>query len=922
MSTGLFISQKFGCLLATASTAALLTSGPVLAQSNDEQKTLETVTVSGSYAGSLDRSLDLKRNSEVIADAVVASDIGKLPAVNVAEALQRVPGVTIVREAGEGQFISVRGLGPNFQAVTLNGMPMAYNENIRTSGQSGRQFRLRILPADLIGGVVVNKTSAADMIEGGIGSNVDIRLVDPLDRNTSISASVFGSYEERTEALTPNGAVSASWKTADDTFGVIGGISFSQREVQFDRLQKGGWRTEDVTGFGEIRAPGDTRYTVEEEDRDRLSIVGGLQWKPSDNLEIDADLLFSQFNNEIAERRITYQMSNYSNTLVPDTAVVDNGRLIAGTIDTRIRNTTEFSDQAHENLIFIAGAKYDKFGWSFEPKLSLSEATSDLDTPLQRIEYRNSFGDGQLSFNFGTDPVGSAEIVTLQSNLDLTDPSTIPFRRYRIRAMNSKDEDMTLALNASRELEAVFGGIEFTDFKTGIQYSDRSRDYQRRDRSSTTLRPGFSLTDDFNGLLAPANAFDQSVQNRESFTSANFDLWRAAYVIDGEFDGVEPSASDLTPTAGDLRNSYGVEEEIISVFGRLDFESEISGTPFTGNLGLRYVTTDSTVNGTIATAESDGAGSVTTVTTPATFENSYEELLPSLSVNFELNDNMMLRFGVSKTMTRPSLSELRSSINTNSSTLSEIFDRGSDALSDPTINLTGSGGNPNLAPYASWNFDASYEWYFDTFGAFSAGAFYKDVSNYIASDIEIQSIPFAVNDGSTLAVDIAVSSPANVGDVEIYGLELGYTNKLDIGLGVSATATFAESDLELDLEGVGIQTAGIQGISDTSFSITPFYEKGPFEANISYTWRDDFLTDSGVSVTSRPVAEDTSQTFQKGFGTLDAGASFHYNENLEFFVQGTNLTEERPVTYTDSEDFLHQIHTYGRTVNFGVRGQF
>jgi len=921
------VVSKLG-LMASVSGAALFAAGPAMAQVQVDEDRLETIVVTGTFAGSLGRSIDVKRDAESISDAVVAADIGKLPAVNVAEALQRVPGVTIVREAGEGQFISVRGLGPNFQSVTLNGMPLAYNENIRTSGQSGRQFRFRVLPADLIDGVVVSKAPTADMTEGGIGSSVEIRTLDPLDRAPFVSTSFEGSYEELADTMSPKSAISASWQNEDSSFGLLGGVSYQEREVQFERLGNG-WglvTEEDVTDadyLHGIAVPGDIQVTLEQEKRDRMSAVGGVQWRPSENFELDLDLQYSQFNNEIAERRLTYQTWGYWDNLDESTAVIEDGRLVAGTINgARIRNTTEFSDQAHENTIVMVGAKYDVAQWRFEPKVSFSRATSDLETPLQRIEYRTEEGVGNTTFDLGADAVGDAEINALYTDLDLTDPATVPFRRYRIRPMNSEDEDVTFKFDATRELDMEFAEVSLTRLKTGIQISDRSRDYRRRDRSTTTLRDGLSLTDGFNGAMVPGNTFGQVIGQGQLWTSADWDLWRESFVIDGEFDGVEPSADQLEPTAADMRNSYGVDEEIFAVYARLDFASQIGEIPFSGIAGLRYVETDSLVEGTLATAENDGEGNVTTVTTARTTDNTYKELLPSVNLNFDLRDNVIMRLSASKTMTRPSLSELRDVVVPNSGTVSDIFVLGSDALDDPSLILTAAGGNPYLEPYTSWNLDISLEWYFDDFGAFSIAGFYKDVDNYIAADFETRTLPFAVNDGSTLPVDVLVSSPANVGDVAISGLELGYIGRLDMGLGISATATFATSKLELDKSGVGLQTAGIQGISDQSFSISPFYEAGPFEVNLSYTWRDDYLTDAGVTVTSRPTEEDATPFYQKGYGTLDMGASYTFAENYEAFMQAVNLMENRPSTYVGSDDRLHQIHNYGRTVNFGVRAKF
>ncbi len=913
--------------LVAVSCAAAIGAGEASAQAESEER-METIVVTGTFAGSLDRSIHVKREGESISDAVVAADIGKLPAVNVAEALQRVPGVTIVREAGEGQFISVRGLGPNFQSVTLNGMPLAYNENIRTSGQSGRQFRFRVLPADLIDGVVVSKAPTADMTEGGIGSSVEIRMLNPLDRDPFLSTSFEGTYEERADAMSPKSAVSASWQNSEGTFGVLGGVSYQEREVQFERLGNG-WGVigeEDVNDaeyLHGVAVPGDIQVTLEQEKRDRMSAVGGLQWRPTDNFEFDLDMQYSQFNNEIAERRLTYQTWGYWDNLDQSTAVIDDGRLVAGTLNgARIRNTTEFSDQAHENAIVIAGAEYNVADWIFEPRVSFSRATSDLETPLQRIEYRTEEGVGNTTFDLGTDAVSNGKINALYTDLDLTDPATVPFRRYRIRPMNSEDEDVTFKFDATRDLHMEFANLNLTQMKLGVQVSDRSRDYQRRDRSTTALRNGLELSDGFNGVMVPGNTFDQVIGQGQLWTSADWAVWRDAFVIDGEFDGVEPSASQLEPTAADLRNSYGVDEEILAAYARVDFASQINDIPFTGIAGVRYVETDSLVDGTLATAEVDGEGNVITVSSARTTNNTYKEWLPSLNVNFDLTDDVIMRLSGSKTMTRPSLSELRDVVVPNSGTVSDIFVLGSAAMNDPSLILTAAGGNPYLKPYTSWNLDMSFEWYFDDFGAFSIAGFYKDVDDYIASDFETRTLPFAVHDGSTLPVDVLVSSPANVGDVAISGLELGFTGRLEMGLGISATATFATSKLELDKSDVGVQTAGIQGISDQSYSISPFYESGPFEINLSYTWRDDYLTDGGVTVTSRPTEEDATSYYQKGIGTLDMGASYRFAENYEAFMQAVNILENRPSTYVGSEDRLHQVHNYGRTVNFGVRAKF
>ncbi|MGK6320683.1 TonB-dependent receptor [Sphingomonas sp. DT-204] len=896
---------------------------PPVLPANAEAMDEEDIVVTAQFSDGVARSLEVKRDADTISDAIVAADIGKLPAFNVAEALQRVPGVTIVREAGEGQFISVRGLGPNFQAVTFDGMPLAYNENIRNSGQSGRQFRLQVLPATLIDSIVVTKSPTADLVENGIGSNVDIRLINPLERDSFLAMNAFAGYEERTDTVNPNGTVSAGWRNADRTFGVLGGVSYSRREVQFDRLRTG-WDTATIPGLGELRVPGDAQPYLEIEDRERLSAVVGMQWRPAPNLEIDIDGLYSQFNNEVTERRLTYYIPSQLSRLDLSTAVVEDGRLVAGTIrGARIRNYSEFLDQSHENLQVNGTVRLDLGGWRIEPRVSYARARSELDTPIQRVQYRTASGaGGNLTFDFRGDVVDRARVGALFTDLDLTDPSQMTFESFAVRPINSEDEDKTAVLNVSRDTELDLGGLQITRVLFGGQLSDRYRDYQRRDRSTTALRDGATRTGAFLQFPVPANAFDQSIVRGQRWTNVDWALFNQAYVLAGEFDGVNPSAYDLAPTAADLQNSYRIGEDIQAAYGRLDFAATLGDIPVKGNLGVRYVRTETDVRGTTVTPVANAAGGVTTEVTPTTTRASYEEWLPSANATFKIKDNIQLRLAAARAMTRPSLSELRNSINTNSVTVTSIFNQGAAALADPTLNLTAAAGNPNLRPYTSWNLDLSFEWYSGRFGAFTAAAFYKDVHDYVASDFETRTLAFAVRDGSTLPVDVLVATPRNVGDAAISGIEFGYTNKLSFGLGVTATATFATSKLELDLANVGVQSAGIQGVSDVSYSITPFFESGPFEINVSYTYRSGYLTDAGASVTSLPTVEDVVSYYQSGFGIVDLGASYRIRPNIEAFVQAVNVLDQRQVSYAGNRNEFSEIHTFGRTVNFGIRAKF
>lgn len=892
-------------------------------ESNNSEATIDEVVVIGSYAGGLQKALDLKRSADSIADAIIAADIGKLPATNVAEALQHVPGVTINREAGEGQFVSVRGLGPNFQSVTFNGAPIAFNENVRNSDQSGRQFRFNVIPSDLIGGIVVTKAPTADLIDGGIGSNLDLKTISPLEKNSFVAAQIFANYEEQSEETTPDGSLSAGWKNDDKTFGVMGGISYQERKVRFDRLQTTGYSS--VTFNGQTaRMPNNIQTTVEEEHRERTSFLGGLEWKPVDDLSVNMNALYSKFNNDIAENRIIYTFAGDKKALAavdPASVVINDGIVTAATIrnDGGMSRNEEVSAQEHENNLVNLGLKYTLGEWVFKPSVSHSEATSGLTTPLERMNSDTKTGAGLIyGFDLGNDPVGDVQINSLTTNLDLHNPNAIPFTRYTMRPINVNDDDTTGLLDISRTLNLKAGSFEFIDFRFGGQKTERSRDYQRRDRTLVT-KPGVTVDGSFYDNIIPSDAFSKTIGNsQEGWVGPNFSKFSKAFTgAKGEFDNVFVQADDLVPTNADLQNSYAIDESVSALYGRLDFESLIVNTPFTGNAGLRWVSTDTVVKGTVLSAKTE-AGKTTTIVTPMTFNGNYAEVLPSLNVNFKLQDDLLLRVGLSKSLTRPSLADLRTSVVPDSSFTSDIYERGETAITSRTSIPTGVGGNPQLKPYVSTNFDISLEWYFTEFGALSVSGFHKDISNFIASVEHTETLVFAVdpskNNGiSTLPADLLIARPRNVGDATISGVEFSYSDRLSNGLGLSTNLTLVDASVDNN----GTKQLP-QGVSDVTYSVSPFYENGPFEIHFSWTWRSKQNTTANISI-GTAAAVDGQQQGAADFGTLDFGASYQLNDPVQFFVKGVNLTAERQAAFIGRDDQFMQAQSYGRTINLGVK---
>jgi TonB-dependent receptor len=923
--------QTRAALMAGSAAIGLIAASPVAAQQRpqEDETQLDEIVVTGSFASSLADALTIKRRADSISDSVSAADIGNFPAVNVAEALQRVPGVSISREAGEGQFVSVRGLGPNFQSVTLNGSPIAYNENIRNSDQSGRQFQFRVIPADLISAIVVTKAPTADLIDGGIGSNIDIRTADALETQPFAAYRAFAHYEERTEDYTPNGSISAGWRNADRTFGIIAGVSAQTRNVQFDRLQHFGYTNRTING-ATVSVPNDVVLTLEREERTRISGMAGLSWQPTDTFKVRLDSLYSTFNNVIDEDRTSFSFggrSDFTTRFVPSSARVVNGVLHAGQINGgRIDRNAEFSEQDHANLFVKGEVEWDVLGWTVTPSVSYSEAKSDLSLPLQRISGSTAENPAGLtySYDFGDDPLGNREYASVLTNLDFSSPTSTSVTNYRIRTTNSLDEDTTALLDLRRDLAWDWGFVEWTGVQLGGQYTDRSRDYQRRDRNMV-VRPGLNVnTPAYLNEQLPPNAFDRSIGNLYPIgLSYNRELFALSYVVPNEYNGTNAQSDDLVATGADLQQSYGVEEEISALYARADFSTDFGGVALDGNFGVRWVTTDTLVRGTLLTAGRGPTGAVTTVVNPQTFEGSYEEFLPNVNLNFELRPDLLLRLGASRTLTRPSLADLRTAVVPNSSLITQVFLNGQAALdaSAPSAR-TGVGGNPTLSPYTAVNYDASLEWYFQEFGALYGAVFKKDISDFIGGIARTEQILFATQTGQTLTADLLITRPQNIGDASVEGFEMGASYRFDWGLGIAASATFTNSEAEIETAPGIFTTAGLQGVSDESFSISPFFERGPFEVHFSYTYRSDFTANGNISPGSNAVTDPLNAIVADGFGTLDFGASWQITDIFQVFAEGTNITDERQAVYQGNEDRPYQIHEYGPSYNLGLRATF
>ncbi|MCP8889656.1 TonB-dependent receptor [Sphingomonas faeni] len=865
-----------GALLIARGTA--VTTVPAVTATTDTAEPGPDIVVTG-YASSLTGALAQKRKATNVIDVVKAEDIGKFPAQNIAEALQRVPGVSIVRDRGEGVFVRIRGLGANFQVVTLNDRSVAVNENVRDSGQSGRQFRFDTLPSELMSAVEVIKSPRASLDEGGIGGTINLRTFRPLDlKKPVLSLSATASSPRLADAVDPRLSGMVSWASPDGKFGALIAGVYDERTTRQDRVTGVAWADGkiDTDGNGSldsdtILVPTAIRPTLERENRDRIGINGAVQWKPDDRFELNVDGLWSRLNVDYDE--LTYS-TDFSNTtgkaIVPGTAVIENGVLTAATVATSTQIGRETSTLQYKNWLVGANAKWAANGWTLAADASLGRAYSNTPTPIYRTRLLGSVGN--VSFDFGK--VGDSLPDISFATADLESPSTLPGRRVEYRVNDSLDRERAAKFDVTRELGGVFGALQ-----AGVKYQKRDRDYNRRDIN-----------------------FTSGIANKK-FDASYFDAFPVDDFLDG-VDGTLPKSwlmPDPEPflaaatgkeallaaplSRGDLRNSYKIGEEIVAGYGMADFSLPLGSVTVRGDVGVRYAHTRQT---------SSGHADNGTVATPVSFERSYDNALPALNLVAELTPKLQMHVAASKVITRPSLADLAPRLTINS---------------NPTV-LTAVGGNPELKPFEAWQYDGTLEWYFAPGSALIAAAFYKDITTFV-----FQQTGNFVLDGQTYRL----TAPQNGGDAYVAGVEIAYQQLFKMlpapfdGLGAQANYTHTTSGGTYALATGGTFRDALVDVAKDSFNLTAFYEKNRVGARVSYSWRGDVLRDVGGA--------GLAANNDSAFGSLDFDMSYKVTPNVTFVVQGINVAGGVQWQYVRDNQFAGYTD-YGRTFMAGVRAKF
>jgi len=814
-------------LSAAVSGALAVTAVPIHAQVQ-----LEEVVVTG-IKGSLTRATEIKRDAVSFVDAISAEDIGKFPDLNVAESLQRITGVSIDREGGEGQQVTVRGLGPQFNTVLVNGRQIA-------NDSGGREFNFDVLSSDQIIGASVFKSGVANLQEGGIGSTIVLRTARPFDNPGFYAVgSVEGTYETLSEEITPSFSGIISNTFADDKFGVLFSFTHQQRNVQINRIETVGWRPGQTISRARVDDAGNvvlTRARTEAEgDGERVVVPSNADGRAVDamgnviprtpirqgNLLVDAD-------GNVLSRVADVQ---YTDAYIPrnwDQIVDEQDR-------TRINANLVLQFAPSEDLTITLDGTYNHFevdslvtdlaSW-FEPDRVGDGATIDpaTNTLLTFSQDFNGFvSSGNPATDFVSHTRNSRDVTNtaiginvdwqvndnLAAVLDISRSDAENDRAGRDRfnvlgILNSYTFDGTGALPTV--LHDGFSDGQVADANLlRLHYNERGNRPTDRDRitefkldfeyvsgSNTFESMRFGAYSQFRkksqfqifGSACPPCGYDVAAPNETlgvfEFTAENFfpGLIDTFYSYDGEayLNYLDTINMGVTPTL--QNNNYAIEEDIISGYVDFTFGFELGDMPLTVNLGARYSHTS---------IDSTGAQSFLKDIVPTSdqtlfqreFEDavsisassSYANVLPSVNLKLDITDDMVLRIARYDSLTRPTLSELSPAI----------------TFGEPRRqNLTAAGGNPELQPFQAENWDISYEWYYSDDSSAVVAFFNKEISSYIVTLVGDETFSLSdrtaadgflcnLNDDSETDVDESTFCAAQSETEELSGAEEVFT---------------------------------------------------------------------------------------------------------------------------------------------------
>jgi len=891
----------------TAVALAILSSiQPVSAFAETTEQEVERIQVSG-FRQSLIENRDLKRQALGSQDSIVAEDIADFPDLNLADSLQRIPGIAITREGGEGRQISLRGLGPDFTRVELNGMDIlsTNGSSMDSRGQGGRSrsFDFNIFASELFSQIDVQKSYRASMDEGGIGGTVSLRPAKPFDYsgfNAAVSAQA--GTNSLTSGTSPRMAalVSNTWQD----LGMLFSVAYSSRDTMERGANTYQWRpltasgadisnldetTQALINAGQLRFARGNRYSVWENEQERLGLTTSLQYRPSDRFRLDADVLYAELNNQKDEHHLMTRGAGQTALSGPQRA---GGTLQGGTVINELiyndLNEVVYAD--FSNVTLATESRRQQMDTRFyqasttlhwqlaehsDASLLLGTSESKFTIPVSDKIYYEGFG-GLI-----TDYRPDRFYVHNSYDFDLSDRNRWKMHEIDLDESNqtSRYDTFKLALETEiGDISALHYGLSWRKF-TDEGQSYRWHNVYEREWESGTLDN--TLSDSYFRVF--------NKHDRASWAAANVAANLAYYNVD----------ADLSKNAQYLlsNGTYDISEKSKAAWLEYNWQAEV----VRGSIGLRYVTTDVVSGGYLQT----GGG-----TNYLTVSQDYSKLLPAFLLVWDISDDLLWRSSVSKNLTRPSLGAmaLTGSVNTDL--------------------LVANIGNPGLKPFESVNYESSLEWYYSDAGYLSVAVFYKDIDNFVLS--QRRTVAFSETGlpasllaaGQTPATLFELNAPINAQQTSIKGMEFALQRDFDFlpapfnQAGVIANYTYADGKLDYYDGNTYLTTREFAGLSKDTANLTLYYETEQWGGRVSAAYRSSYVT----FVT--PLASDGNEGGFHATTHVDASVFYNISPSLRLTLEAINLTNQREEQYSDTADRLYNTTESGVTYYLGLNYKF
>jgi len=893
--------------LASAATLAHAQQADAPAADPKAPQKLETVTVTGIRA-SREQSLAAKRNADSVVDVISSEDIGKLPDKNVADAVQRVPGVNITSSAGgEGGFaendrVSIRGTSPSLTQTLVNGHAVGTGDwfVLDQVGTVGRSVSYSLLPSEIVSRVTVHKSQTADLVEGGVAGAVNIETRKPLEFRKPFTAELSAQaiYADLARKTDPQLNALFNWKNDAGNMGVLFQIFSEKRHERRDGQEIFGYGAIDPASpaaiahpdLAGVLAPAGINSALFEQTRKRDGGVIDIQFKPSADLMLDANGFYSKLS------AANYNRSFYNQPLSNINAVDNTGNFVgvvplAGyTVVNNTLTAAQFAPAGFQPATATGPTNGQLFpgvvdqiyrpgsgAETYYLDLNGSYRVNDKLRVTGSAGYTHGVGKTPLDIGYeaGLTGVGMSYALHGMSPADVAFPGGDPSKFANVVTLAGWGSHVsTLDSETYGQVDgelAIDNGI-WESAKFGLRYAKHHRAVNWPESAScatcdgTTAAPlpmwdGQTFPSNFGKGLGGGAGF---LRNVWQLSPGAVQAWANAYDTSG--------GPDTQNWAAEL----DVKEQDTAVY----VMANLAGKDWRGNFGVRVVNTkQTTITNVPGGPNPIGLTNVNGPYTPTTDEHSYTDVLPSANIKFDLSKDLVARVAVARTMARADYSALVGAV----------------SLDDNT--LTGNGGNPNLKPIRSTNYDATLEWYFAPKSALSVGLFYMDMSSYVTFGVSPATY---YNNTFKKFNTYQITSPSNIA-AKNKGVELGWQQALGGGFGGLANYTYTD--------GRAADGADVVGNSKHTYNLEGYYENDRFSARLAYTYRSAYLVGLDRSFAQHMDAE----------GNLAASINYKLTDKITLTFDALNLNNPVLKYYGDNRDQPRALYSNGRQFYFGAR---